>query len=135
MDIQFNKKQLNKIRKEHNLSLIVLHGSCVDGKIHSKSDIDIAVLRNGRKKKLKLLELIKNLVHVCGEDNIDITDLTSADPLLLYAVVKKSRLLSGSTDDFNSLLKLAYQKYNDYLPYLNREKEFVKERIKSYVAA
>lgn len=135
MNIQFDKKLLGEIRKKHNLSLIVLHGSYVNGKVHPQSDFDIAVLRNDRKKKLKLLDLIKDLVGIFNKDIIDITDLTNADPLLLYATTKKSKLLSGSKSRYDALIKLAFHKYCDYLPFLDQEKKFVKERIGSYVTA
>ncbi|KKQ85362.1 MAG: hypothetical protein UT08_C0007G0035 [Candidatus Woesebacteria bacterium GW2011_GWB1_38_8] len=43
--MKINSIKLEKLRKRHNLSLILLHGSQVDKKIHGKSDVDIAVLK------------------------------------------------------------------------------------------
>jgi predicted nucleotidyltransferase len=129
-----NKKQLEYLRNKHKLSLILLHGSQVDGKIHNKSDVDIAVVRKDDKTKIKLLELIKDLSDSLETDKIDLSDLTHADPLLLFSVAKKSKLLSGNTDDYKRLQKTAYHKYCDYLPFLQKEKEQVTENIKKYVA-
>ena len=51
---------IEEIRFKHNLSLILMYGSQVTGKIHSKSDFDIAVFRdNGQ--KYDMLELLLDL--------------------------------------------------------------------------
>lgn len=120
-----------EIRLKHNLSLILMHGSQVTGKTHSKSDFDIAVVRNDKKKNLKLFELISDLETLC-KGNVDISDITFADPLFLFAVIRKCRLLAGNINDFKSLEKLSFFKYSDYMPYLKMESDFVTERINSY---
>lgn len=134
MNIQSEKEKLEKIRKKHFLSLIILHGSQVGGKLHPKSDIDIAIVRNNPKRKLILLELLKDLSNIFDSDKIDISDLTHADPLFLYSATRKSKLLAGKRKDFDELLRLAFHKYSDYLPYLKKENLFVKERINTYVS-
>ena len=131
--MKLNKAKLNQVRNNYNLSLILLHGSQVDGKTHPKSDVDIAVVRK-ESNKLKLLEIIKDLSKALHSSKIDLSDITHADPLFLYLVTRKSKLLSGKKGDYDSLLRLAYHKYNDYLPYLEKERDFVTERIKTYVS-
>lgn len=128
-----NRANLDDIRQKHKLSLILLHGSQVDGKIHDKSDVDIAVLRKNDKTKIKLLELIKDLSASLDTDKIDLSDLTHADPLFLFSATKKSKLLSGNIDDYKKLQKTAYHKYCDYLPFLQKEREQVIENLKTYV--
>ena len=110
-----------------------MHGSQVEGKIHDKSDIDIAVVRKNSKQKLRLLKIIKDLSGALNSNKVDVSDLTHADPLFLYLAVRKTKLLSGRKGDYDQLLRLAFHKYNDYKPYLKMESEFVRERIKSYV--
>ncbi len=131
--MKINKFKLDEIRKRHNLLLILLHGSHVSGKVHVKSDVDIAIVRKDDRQKLKLLELIKDLSATLETDKIDVSDLTHADPLFLYSVVIKSKLLSGEKNNYDALLRLAFHKYSDYLPYLEKERELVIEKIKSYV--
>ena len=41
-----------EIRQKHNLSLILMHGSQVTGKTHSKSDFDMLWLEITKKKDL-----------------------------------------------------------------------------------
>ena len=128
------KDELRKVRKKHGLSLILLHGSRAVGALHKESDTDIAVVREKEVKKVDLLSLLSDLKKVFKVDNIDIVDLTYANPLLLFSVARKSKLLSGKKADYDRLIRLAFNKYSDYLPYLKMEEDFVKERIDSYVS-
>lgn len=129
-----NRARLEDIRREHGLLLVLLHGSQVDGRVHKESDVDIAVVRKNRKSKLELIKLIRDLLTALGTDKIDVSDLTNADPLFLFSATRKAVLLSGRKDDFKRLQQVAFRKYSDYLPFLKKEEEFVKEKIKSYVA-
>ena len=116
----------------NNLSLILLHGSQVTGKTHAKSDTDIAVMQNGNAKDLDILGLYGDLTNLFKNDRIDITNITHANPLLAFAVARRSKLLSGSKEDYDSFVRTAFFKYNDYKPYLKMEQDFVKEKIYSY---
>lgn len=131
--MNIDKEKLEEVREKHKLQLILLHGSQVSGKTHPKSDVDIAVVRKDGKIDLKLLELIKDLSEALQTEKIDVSDLTHADPLFLCNVVIGSKLISGEKSDFDSLVKLAFHKYSDYIPYLEDEREFVIGKIKSYV--
>ena len=124
---------MNNLAKKHALSLVLLHGSCVTGRVHDKSDMDVAVVRKNSNIKLNYLALISDLTKKLKADDIDLVDITHANPLLMYAVMRKSKLISGKKEDYEKMLSLAFHKYSDYLPYLKREEEFVKERIDSYV--
>ena len=131
--MKINKTILDQIRKKHNLSLIILHGSQVDNKLHDKSDVDIAVVRHDRSKSLEYFKLLKDLSKIFPIDKIDLADITNADPLFLFSVINKSKLLSGQQKGYDELSRIAFHKYSDYQPYLKIEAEFVKERLKSYV--
>lgn len=122
---------LDQIQQKHNLSLIIMHGSQVTGKTHTKSDVDIAVVRNNE-KKFDLLDLILDLKKYFKTDKIDVIDITHADPLLLFSVIQKSKLLSGDTINFKSLEESAFFKYSDYIPYLKMESDFIMERLNKY---
>jgi len=56
--VKFNKEKLDVVRKRYNLSLVILFGSQVDGRVHPKSDLDIAVVRNDQSLELNLIRLI-----------------------------------------------------------------------------
>ena len=110
-----------------------MHGSQITGKIHSKSDTDIAVLTKNKTDKLRLLELYGDLSKEFKTDRIDIVNATHANPLLAFSIAKKSKLLAGEIADYDKFKLSAFHKYSDYLPYLKKEAEFVKERLNTYV--
>lgn len=123
---------LEEIRKKHNLSLILMHGSQVTGKTHAKSDTDIAVMQKDGSRKIDLLGLYGDFAQILKTDSVDIVNLTHANPLLLFTVARKSKLLAGSQKDFDKFKLLAFHRYSDYQPYLKMEAEFVRERIATY---
>src|SRR3989344_373489 len=127
--------QLEALRNKYQLQLILLHGSHVSGKLHPKSDVDIAVVRERNNSRLDTLSLITDLGTVLATDRIDVADITHADPLFLYAVVAKSQLVAGSLSDFQALQLKAFQRYQDYQPFLKQEAQFIKEQLKTYVSA
>lgn len=123
---------IEEIRRKYNLSLILLHGSQVTGKIHRGSDTDIAVIREKTDSKIDLLALTLDIGKVLKSGEIDITDATNANPLLLYNIARKNKLLSGKKSDFEKFIRLAFTRYSDYLPYLKKEADFVKQKLATY---
>ena len=123
MSLKINKTALEGIRKKHGLSLILLHGSQVDGRTHKQSDVDIAVLRSDHKKPLDSLKLIGDLVSTFHNDKIDLADLTHANPLLLFTATQNAVLLSGNKKDLDALQLKAFHRYNNYLPYFKEERQ------------
>lgn len=123
---------LEAIRRKYNLSLILLHGSQVTGKVHRGSDTDIAVIRKKTNTKIDFLSLSLDLGRVLKLGEVDITDATNANPLLLSRIARKSKLLSGEKSDFEKFIHLAFNRYSDYLPYLKKEADFVKQKLVTY---
>lgn len=124
---------LDALRERHGLALILLHGSQITGATHAKSDVDIAVLRHLHAPAYHLLELLNDLGQALHTDHIDVVDLTHADPLLLFAVIRHARLLAGDTSILSNLEQKAFHRYNDYQGYLTDERRFIKNRLASYV--
>lgn len=85
--------KIKKIAKKYGLKLVLLFGSQATKKIHKQSDIDIAFLSE---KKLSLNEevnLIFDLTQILRSENIDLVNLRTAPPLLLYAISRHSVVL------------------------------------------
>lgn len=122
---------LKDIAKKHNLSLILLHGSQVTGKTHSKSDTDIAVMPKNI-SDFNVFDTYVDFSEYFKSDNIDLVDLSKANPLLLMSIARKNKLLLGSNADLGSFSLKAFHKYSDYLPYLKMESDFVKKTLNSY---
>lgn len=123
---------MEEIRQKYNLSLVLMHGSQVSGKTNSESDTDIAFVRKDDSLNINFLELLADITKLLKKDKVDLVDITHANPLLMFAVTKKSKLLAGSQKDYDALTHKAYNLYSDYLPYLKMEAAFVKERINNY---
>ncbi|MEK7119687.1 MAG: nucleotidyltransferase domain-containing protein [Patescibacteria group bacterium] len=127
------KAALDALCKKHHLLLMLLHGSQVDGPRHSKSDIDVGVTREPHKPAFRCVDLVSDLMEIFHSDRIDLVDLTHADPLLLFAVMRRAHLLAGDTRIFDHLEQKAFHRYNDYQRYFTEERQFVKNRLASYV--
>ena len=127
-----SKQSLDKLRRAHGLKLILLHGSRASGKTHSHSDIDIAVLREDGGKKLDQIALTSQLIGLFNNNTIDVSDLTRANPLLLFNATQKSKLLSGSVDDYNKLKLKAFHRFNNYSKYFKIESELIHDKVKNY---
>lgn len=106
-----------------------MHGSQVSGQTHAKSDTDIAVLSSDREQRPDWYVMASDLNEAFGVDNVDITLLNHANPLLLKTVTDKAKLLSGNVTDFFKLKLRAFHAYNDYLPYLQMESDFVRNQL------
>ncbi len=124
-----SRQKLDEIRQKYALELMLLHGSQVSGMTHIKSDTDIAVLSSDREQKLDWYVLTSDLNEIFGVDNVDITLLDHANPLLLKTVTDGARLLSGNVADFFKLKLRSFHAYNDYLPYLKMESDFVRSQL------
>lgn len=112
---------MDDILDKYGLLLIILHGSRVGGMIHAQSDTDIAILKKDLSKKFKYLSFLHDLSKKLNTDRIDITDAGTANPLLLYTVMRKSKLLAGEKSDYEKLMYLAFQKYLVLMPRIDRE--------------
>lgn len=121
---------LNDIARKHKLKLILMHGSQVSGKNHPKSDTDIAIMPTN--SKLDILEAYADFAKFYKLDNVDIVDLSTANPLLQMMIARKNKLLLGDAMDYHNFIETAYKKYSDYLPYLKMESDFVRKSLNSY---
>lgn len=125
---------LEKLRQENKLTLILLHGSQVTEQTHAKSDVDLAVLGLPHAQP-DMLKLTTKLGKIIGSDHIDVSDVTHADPLLLYQVTQNAQLLAGDPDELTRLQLSALHRYVDFKPYFKLESELVRQRMASYVTS
>jgi predicted nucleotidyltransferase len=126
------KNEIEKIAKKYQLELVLLFGSQVSGKVHAKSDIDIAVKLKQERNKLSLeedLKLIRSLSGIFKSENIDLSVINHANPLLLKQINQNCQLLFGELRDFYKFRIYAFNRYVDYKKYFELESEFVKAQI------
>ncbi|MEK7203014.1 MAG: nucleotidyltransferase domain-containing protein [Patescibacteria group bacterium] len=93
IDLKKIKLDLLDVAKKHSISLFLLFGSQVSGKIHPKSDVDFGFLAE---KKLKPNEIAK-IQFILSErlkiKDLEVIDLKDASPLLLRNIAQSSILL------------------------------------------
>jgi len=120
------KVKMGKTAKKFRLKLIMAFGSQVNGKTHPKSDLDIAVLfPSGDFTFKKYGELHSSLLDVFPGYEVDMVILNRADPLLLKKINENPLLLFGEKRDFDEFRIYAFNRYEDYRPYLAMEEKIV----------
>ncbi|MEK7130059.1 MAG: nucleotidyltransferase domain-containing protein [Patescibacteria group bacterium] len=93
LDIQKIKPIVKKLAQKYGLFLVILFGSQATGKIHKKSDVDIAFYSD---KKMSLYDIAKTQIEfeqALKVGKIELVDLRNAPPLLLKEIAKNSALL------------------------------------------
>lgn len=117
------KRELGSIAKKFNLKLVLVFGSFATGKNRQGSDLDIAVLGSETISFAQQIDLISELSRLFHQD-VDLSVLNSANPLLLFQVSKHAELLYGSQADFARFKLYAFHRYHDYAPYFQMERDF-----------
>jgi len=127
------KLEIEEVAQKYDLKLILLFGSQASGKTHKKSDADIALIFDEKKRKdLPLddqLSIFAALSRVIIK-NLDISVVNHANPLLLKQIYFSSQLLFGSEKDYYNFRLYAFNRFNDYAPYFVREAELASYLVK-----
>jgi len=105
------RERLTPLLSEERLQFVLLFGSSAHGRMHKRSDIDLAFMFEG---PADILELTNRVIRLLRTDTVDVVDLSRASPLLRYAAVKTGRLLYEKTPGlFNAFCSLAFRMYAD----------------------
>jgi predicted nucleotidyltransferase len=117
---------LEKIAERHGVELILEFGSMVTGRIHPRSDLDLAVLID---RPVLSFEEIANLGHelqsLHSSCEVDMAIINHADPLFLKKITERCRLLYGSPRRLAELKIYAFKRYQDHRRYLALETTYV----------
>jgi len=118
---------LEDLARRHGLALILQFGSTVDGALHERSDLDIAVLFDERPPGLdERSEIVHELQGLFPKREIDLAVINHADPLFLKQVLERCRLLAGSPRRLAELKIYGFKRYQDHRRYLALESEHVR---------
>ncbi len=91
--IKINKRKVERIAKDYDLSLVLLFGSQASGKTHFASDFDIAILGKLPIPLEKELEIQYEFVKIFKTGNVDTVDIRKAGPLLLGQIFDNHKVL------------------------------------------
>lgn len=87
------KEKMKEIARKYGLSFVALFGSQATGRTHQKSDVDIAVIRKQPISFDEKLKIIGEFSDAFQREGVEVVDLASASPTLMYAVVRDGKLL------------------------------------------
>lgn len=105
------RKGLSPLFKNKDLKLVILFGSAVSGKMHARSDIDIAFLFE---TPFDILSLTNRVISLLRTDSVDIVDLKRANPLLKYSIARNCEVLHEKAPGiFHEFYSLSFRMYVD----------------------
>ena len=103
IDFEEIKPMIKELAERHKLLAVALFGSQATGALHSKSDIDIAILGRDQIAFGEKIKISSALSDVFKREDVEVVDIdpNSASPTLMYAVVRDGKLLyERSVGDF-----------------------------------
>jgi uncharacterized protein len=122
---------LESVAQAHGIRLLLQFGSTVTGRVHAKSDVDVAVLLWRVPQTLEQRgAMVHDLQALFPDLELDLAVLNHADPLFLKQVMETARLLYGTEADLRRLQLLAFKRYQDHRKYLELERRFVADAVR-----
>jgi uncharacterized protein len=122
--------RLEGLAMRHRIRLILQFGSTVTGAVHSRSDIDIAILLRDGDVSFETLGEIDEALQQCFSDyEIDLAIINRADPLFLKKIMEQCRLLYGSIRDLQELKIYAFKRYQDHRRFLDLERQYAERTL------
>ena len=123
-------ERLETIASRFGVRLILQFGSTVSGRVHAGSEVDLAVLLDRPDFPLRdRVRLLHELQSLVGDREVDLVVLNRADPLLLKQVSEGCVRFYGSDREFQRFRLLAFKRYQDHRPWLERERRYVERAL------
>ena len=122
---------LERVAHAHGIRLLLQFGSTVTGRVHAKSDVDVAVLLERSHQTLEERgAMVHDLQALFPDRTVDLAVLNHADPLFLKQVMDTARPLYGTAADLRRLQLLAFKRYHDHRKYFELERRFVADAVR-----
>ena len=136
MDLNALRPQLEELFKSRPVRLAYLFGSQAVGRVHSESDVDVAVLFDESlspdARFDERLALTGELSRLLKTDRVDLAVLNEAPPLLAFEVLRNGRLLyCASEDDRVEFQVKTVREYEDTAPLRKLLAEAMEERVRA----
>ena len=111
------------------IQAVYVFGSIGSGKMHTESDLDLAIVSRSMTLKEKKLQLLTDLASL-GFCDVDLVFLDTEDIVLKYEAVRQNRLIYATLDfDRGSMYSKVVRQYLDFAPYLETQRKAYKRRI------
>ena len=116
---------LKDIAQKQGIVLVLKFGSSMTGRMHPKSDVDLAVLLDRSTITLQEhAELLQSLQPLFPDRELDLALINHADPLFLKKITDNCELLLGPPERLQALKLYAFKRYQDHRRYFELEREF-----------
>lgn len=109
---------------------VYLFGSRATGNARKDSDYDLAVVSaRGESARGRRMDILSNLVKA-GFSNVDLSFLDHDNIVLQHEAVRMNQLVFSRPEfDRGSFYSRVMRMYFDFLPYLNVQRQAMKERL------
>lgn len=116
-------------RRYPSVQAVYLFGSFAAGTARPESDLDLAIVPRDASARAQALEIMADLTRLV-HDRVDLVFLDSRDVLLRFEAVRHNRLVYHTPDfDAGSYASRIVREYWDFLPYLQVQRQAMKDRI------
>jgi predicted nucleotidyltransferase len=124
--------ELNEIAKRYGVRLVLQFGSSVTGKIHARSDVDIAVLLDHSETSFQAYaDLLDDFQRLFPGREVDLALINHADPLFLKKITDDCQLLYGRAEQLQELKIYAFKRYQDHRRYFEMERQYATKHLAS----
>ncbi|MBI4587407.1 MAG: nucleotidyltransferase domain-containing protein [Candidatus Rokubacteria bacterium] len=118
--------RLEEIARRHGIRLLLQFGSTVSGRVHPRSDVDLAVLLHRPSVSLReRADLLHDLQSLYPDREVDLVLINHSDPLLLKKIMEAPRLIYGTVRQVQELRIYAFKRHQDHGKYFDLERRFV----------
>lgn len=118
----------NVFKKYSGVQAVYLFGSVAGGRMHSESDLDLALVGESGLRAQKL-DILADLAR-SGFCDVDLVVLDRADIVLRFEAVRHNRLVYRTEGfDAGGFYSLILRQYFDFFPYLETQREAYKRRV------
>jgi len=122
--------RLKDLAARYGIRLLLQFGSSVTGRLHPRSDLDLAVLLEHAPSSLSVeLDLASDLQALADDREVDLALINRADPLFLKQILEHCRVLYGPARALHELKMYAFKRYQDHRRYLAMERAYVSRKI------
>lgn len=125
--LQRIRRAAERVGRELGCRLIVLFGSAgrVDGRV--SEDVDLGLLGTG---PLDTVAVTNRLIRELGIQQVDVSDLGRADPLLLAIVARDGiPLYEARPGEFARFASLGLRRYFDTRKFREMERQEIRDRL------
>lgn len=121
------RRAAERVGRELGCRLIVLFGSAARQDAPASQDLDLGILGT---PPLDAVAVTNRLIRELGVQEVDVSDLGRADPLLLAAVARDGvPLYESRPGEFARFHSLALRRYFDTRKFRDAEREEIRERL------